>query len=82
MFSGRIVWENSTKRFFAQPWVHMGTQKMLRGFKRQTLEANFLVMRVVVNHREGQKQLKKVALNLKNSLDRPPVYNGSWPEML
>ena len=37
-------------------------------------------MRAVVNYRKGQKQLKKIALHLKSSLARPPIYDRLCPE--
>ena len=39
-------------------------------------------MRVVVNYREGQIQLKKIALYLKSTLARPPIYNRAYHQKL
>ena len=39
-------------------------------------------MRVVVNYRKGQKQLKKFVLQLNNALARPPIYDRAYTEML
>ena len=53
---------------------------MLTAFRRNTLEATLQVMRVAVNCRKGQKQSKIIALLLKNTLTRPPIYDGVYPE--
>ena len=39
-------------------------------------------MRVVVNYRKGQKQLKKIVLHLKSTLARPPIYDRAYPQKL
>ena len=55
---------------------------MLKVNRRHTLEAIFQVMRVAVNYRKGQKQLTKIALQLKSTLARPTIYDGAYPENL
>ena len=60
----------------------MGTQKMLRIIGNHTIQAIPQVMRVVVNYRKGQKQLKKNVIHLKSTLARPPIYDRAYPEML
>ena len=55
---------------------------MPRVSRRHTLEAIFQVMRVAVNYRKGQKQSKTIALYLKSTLARPPIYNRAYPEKL
>ena len=59
VLSRYIFSRNSTKRFLAKLRGYMGTQERLRDNSRHTLEAILQVMRVVVNYRKGQKQLKK-----------------------
>ena len=51
--------ENWTKDIFAQNRVHMNIQEMLRVIGTHTFEPIFAVMRVVIDYREGQKQIKK-----------------------
>ena len=59
----------------------MSTQEMLRVIGTHILEATSQVMRVVVNYRKGQKQLK-IAIHMKSTLARPPIYNRAYPEKL
>ena len=59
VFSQKLLSDNPTERFLAQPRGHMVTQERLRDNSRHTIEKVFPVMRVVVNYRKGQKQLKK-----------------------
>ena len=59
----------------------MNNEEMLRVIRTHTLEAIFQVMRVAVNNRKGQKQLKILgALHLKSTLPRPTIYKGEYPE--
>ena len=74
--------ENLTKRFFAEPEGHTNNEETLIVIRRRTLKAIFQVMRVAVNYRKGQKQLKKIAVHLKTTLARPPSYDGAYPEKL
>ena len=60
----------------------MNTEEMRRVICRHTLKASFPVMGAVVNYRKGQKQLKKIALYLKSTLARPPIYDRAYPERL
>ena len=60
----------------------MGTQDMLIAIRRHTIAAIFQVMRNVVEYRKGGKHLKKNALNLKNALARPPVYDRAYSEVI
>ena len=78
-----IFTEHSTKRFFAQPLGHMNNEEMLMVDRRHTLEAIFQVMRVAVNYRKRQKQIDIIiALYLKSTLSRPPIYDEACPEKL
>ena len=78
----RIFSANSTKRVFSQPEGHMNNEEKLRVSRRQTLQAISQVMRVVVNPRKGQKQLKKLAIHLKRTLARQPIYDQAYREKL
>ena len=60
----------------------MNTQEVLRVFRRHTGEAIFQAMRIVVNYRKGQKQLKKITLHLESTLARPPIYDRASNEKL
>ena len=60
----------------------MNTLEMLTVIRRHTLQAVFRLMRVVVTYSEGQKQLKEIALHLKSTLTRPPIYDWAYPEKL
>ena len=51
-------------------------------FKTHTLEAIFEVMIVVVNHREGQKQLEKIVLHLNSTVARQPIYDTALKSSL
>ena len=59
----------------------MNTQGIPKVIRRHILQATSQVMRVVVNHRKGQKQLK-IAIHLKSTLARPPIYNWTYPKKL
>ena len=80
MFSREVFSENSTKSFFLQPEGYQNTEEMLRVFRRQALQSIFHVRRMAVNHRKGQKQSKKIALNLKNTWARPTIYDWAYSE--
>ena len=58
----------------------MCTHNMLRVIMRHTFESVFHVMRVVVNYREEEKQLKKIVLHLKSTLARSPIYDRAYRE--
>ena len=60
----------------------MNNEQMMKIIRRHTFEATFQVMRVAVNYRKGQKQLKLIALHLKSTLARPTIYNRAYPEKL
>ena len=60
----------------------MGTQDRLRVIRRHTPEAIFQVMRIVVNYRKGQKQLKKIALHLESTLAGAPIYERAYLDKL
>ena len=53
----------------------MKTHAMLSIFRRHTLEAFSQVMAVAVSLRKWQKQFEYVALHLKGTLERPPIYD-------
>ena len=67
------------KHFFAEPEGHMKSEEMLRVNRKQTFEAILSVMRVVVNYRKGQRQLKRMVLHLKST---SAIYNGACHEKL
>ena len=69
VISVNFISKNSTKRIYRQPRGHMNTQKMLRGIRRQTLEAIFWVTRVLVI---SQRAKTIEALHLE----------ASWPDNL
>ena len=60
----------------------MNNQEMLRVIGRPTLEVNLQIMRVVVNYRKGQKQLKKIPPHLTSTLARPPTNDRACPEII
>ena len=74
--------KNLTKRFFVQPESHKNNDEMLRFSRRRRLEAIFHLMRVAVNDRKGQNQLKKNTLHLERTLARPPLYDRAYPRKL
>ena len=91
VFSRQFSQENSPWSFFAQPEGHMNTEEMLRVIRRNTLEAIFQVMRVVVNYRKGQKQFLQFpqlnnfniflnVLHSESTLATAPIYNQAYPE--
>ena len=55
---------------------------MLRVIRKHSLEAIFEVMRVVVNYRDGQKQMEKIALHIKSTLAPPLINDRAYPELL
>ena len=59
-FSQKLFSGNSTEKFLAQPWGHMGNHKRLRDNCRHPLEAIFLVMRKAVIYRKEQNNWKKL----------------------
>ena len=69
-------------KIFAQPEGQKNNENMPRVIRRQPLEATFLVMRVEISCREGQKQFKILALHLKRTFNRPTIYNGAYPEKM
>ena len=60
----------------------MGNRKRPRDNSRHTLDSIFQVLRVVLNYRKGQKQLKKLLLHPKSTSARPPIYDRAKPEKL
>ena len=60
----------------------MNTQVMRRITRRHTLETKFQVIRVVVNYGKVQKHLEKIALSLKVTSAKPPIYDRAYPEKL
>ena len=82
MFSQWVSSKNSSEKFFAQPKNYMNTEEMLKVIRKHTLEAFFQVMRVAVSYLKGQKPLIKVALYLKSTLTRTPIYDQAYPDKL
>ena len=72
--------ENSTETFFMPAKGQINNAEMLKFIGRHALEEVFQVMRVAVNYRKGQKQLKINALHLKRTSARPPIYDRAYPE--
>ena len=56
----------------------MKKEEMLKVIRRHTTETNFQVMRVAVNYRKRQKQLKIIALHLKSTLATPTLHDGAY----
>ena len=50
---------------------------MLRVIERNTFEEKFKVMGFAVNQRKGRKPVKIIALHIKNTMARPPIYDGA-----
>ena len=71
--------QNSTRRFFAQPRSHMGTQEKLRVIRRHTLQAICQVIKVVVKYHRGQKQLKKKSSTTKEYLGQTTYLRPNAP---
>ena len=63
---------------FAQPGGQMNTQKMLRFFRKHTVEATSRKMTIEIIYRKRQKQLNKKALQLKSTVARPIIYNRAY----
>ena len=56
----------------------MNNEEILRVVSRHTLEPILQVMRVAINSRKRQKELK----HPKSNLARPPIYEGAYPQKL
>ena len=50
-----------------QPEGYQNTEEMLRVFRRHAIQSIFQMRRMEVNHRKGQKEFEKIAINLKNT---------------
>ena len=59
VFSRYFFTKKSTERTFVPPQSYMINEEMLGVIMRHTFEANFEMMRVVVNYRKGQKHFIK-----------------------
>ena len=81
MFSPKLFSDNWTKSFWRNPEF---TWELRRGWKCWgTLEDFFQVMRVVLNYRKGQKQLKKMLYIRRVPWPATyPIYDRARPEML
>ena len=75
MFSRKLIAENSTIRSLSQPRGHVRTHESLKEISRHMLEANFQVMRIVLNLRKGQERLKKIDLHPKSNKARRTIYD-------
>ena len=74
------IFKNSNKRFSTQPQGHINTQEMQRVIRSHSVEPISEVMRVVVNYRKRQKQLKNIDLHLKSTLARSPISDRIYSE--
>ena len=79
MFCRYFLSENLPKTFFAQAQYHMNTGEMLRVIRSHTLEAFFQVMRRAFNLSQLAKMLEKIAIDLKSTWARPPIYHRAYP---
>ena len=60
----------------------MNTQGILRVKRRHTLEVSFEIMTIPVNYDKEPKQLNIIALHVKCTLARPPIYHGAYTKKL
>ena len=80
--NSRVFLRNRTKRFSAQLGAHINTQRCWELLGDTDLRPLFMWWKVLVNYREWQQQLKKIAPHLKCTLARAPINDQPFPNMV